>query len=662
MKIQNGLILLVFLYLIPYAGAAQVYKYHSSIGGTVSAFTNLALIDVDADGNIYALDKKDAGEAYDLVRIFNSANQLIDTVELKTEDGNSGLYYVSNFKIGPNGYFYGLDMESGIIVFDMTGQEISRINYAYDLPDNLYLSTINDFFINSDNSLYILDYNRVFIIGSDGEFLDVLDFSSDYYLVSFTSDHIGNIYFICEEYSGEYTLLKYDINKESRRLFSLPSPAYKLAVDTANHIWIPYNVSGNLFSVGYFSVYNDSGELLRELRGYDAGYSSFTYLNQVVFKNDRIYVVDKGSDDFWIPVSQPPYDRIIVYDYVDDEAGIIGPNRIPVNTPTSYRLLPDVDGFSYSCEYTGENLSQVVPVLVDDMMFNSSTRTFIASEETTPGDLVCEIYSYDYNYYEVVSISLSPYVPKSRDGGSNLPELHCGEDYYSQCLDATISAFSFNNLAKEGMRCEGFGYKDFTLDTTKALVNIGQLYTATMRLVSHNPRTSLYAGIWIDFNNDGDFEDEGEFIGTTIAFDGIIKISNIQIPSYSNYTGDARMRVRSRPLKAFSQEESCLRANEPGETQDYAVNISYAVSLAASEAITPNNDGKNDFFVIKGIDYEHDNELIITDSYGRVVQRETNYMNNWPRQNNRDLLPIGTYYYFFKNGPGEINGFFVVNY
>lgn len=66
-------------------------------------------------------------------------------------------------------------------------------------------------------------------------------------------------------------------------------------------------------------------------------------------------------------------------------------------------------------------------------------------------------------------------------------------------------------------------------------------------------------------------------------------------------------------------------------------------------AITPNGDGKNDFFNIRNIESYPENELIILNRWGQMVFEAKNYSNNWNgTKNYTDApLPEATYYYVF---------------
>lgn len=67
------------------------------------------------------------------------------------------------------------------------------------------------------------------------------------------------------------------------------------------------------------------------------------------------------------------------------------------------------------------------------------------------------------------------------------------------------------------------------------------------------------------------------------------------------------------------------------------------ISIEIPNVITPNGDGYNDLFVIKGIENCEKSKLIIRSKSGSVVLQVNDYQNNWDAQNALD----GTYYYQF---------------
>lgn len=57
--------------------------------------------------------------------------------------------------------------------------------------------------------------------------------------------------------------------------------------------------------------------------------------------------------------------------------------------------------------------------------------------------------------------------------------------------------------------------------------------------------------------------------------------------------------------------------------------------------ITPNGDGRNDFFVVNGINVFQENEVLIYNRWGKIVYKADNYRNDWDGGGNAD----GTYFY-----------------
>lgn len=75
--------------------------------------------------------------------------------------------------------------------------------------------------------------------------------------------------------------------------------------------------------------------------------------------------------------------------------------------------------------------------------------------------------------------------------------------------------------------------------------------------------------------------------------------------------------------------------------------------LAANNVITPNDDGRNDIWVIKNIDQYPNNTVKVFDKYGHVVYSKHGYTNDWGGTYNNGPLSQGTYYYIVDFGAGS---------
>ncbi len=74
-------------------------------------------------------------------------------------------------------------------------------------------------------------------------------------------------------------------------------------------------------------------------------------------------------------------------------------------------------------------------------------------------------------------------------------------------------------------------------------------------------------------------------------------------------------------------------------------------SLAATNILTPNGDGKNDLWEVKDIQLYPQNTVNVFDQGGKTVFAKHGYNNDWDGTYNGKPLPQGTYYYVVDLGP-----------
>jgi gliding motility-associated-like protein len=84
--------------------------------------------------------------------------------------------------------------------------------------------------------------------------------------------------------------------------------------------------------------------------------------------------------------------------------------------------------------------------------------------------------------------------------------------------------------------------------------------------------------------------------------------------------------------------------------------------LVIPTLITPNMDGRNDYFVLRGLITLGKTELIIFDRRGAQVYKNTNYDNSWNGVDyNGNPLPDDTYFFVLKTENGKsISGYIVI--
>ncbi|MEZ4954916.1 MAG: gliding motility-associated C-terminal domain-containing protein [Saprospiraceae bacterium] len=85
--------------------------------------------------------------------------------------------------------------------------------------------------------------------------------------------------------------------------------------------------------------------------------------------------------------------------------------------------------------------------------------------------------------------------------------------------------------------------------------------------------------------------------------------------------------------------------------------------LEIFNAISPNEDGKNDFFRIKGLQNYPNHKLYIYNRWGNLVHEATNYQSDWDGTWDGKDLPDGTYFYMLDLGEGDkpMKGYLQIN-
>ncbi len=80
--------------------------------------------------------------------------------------------------------------------------------------------------------------------------------------------------------------------------------------------------------------------------------------------------------------------------------------------------------------------------------------------------------------------------------------------------------------------------------------------------------------------------------------------------------------------------------------------------LFVFNGFSPNNDGINDFFRIRGLEDFPDHILYVYNRWGNLVLQTTDYQNDWAGTWEGLTLPDGTYFYLLERGDGErISGY-----
>ena len=143
---------------------------------------------------------------------------------------------------------------------------------------------------------------------------------------------------------------------------------------------------------------------------------------------------------------------------------------------------------------------------------------------------------------------------------SNATAQYCsaGSDFQNMYI-SRVSVGNINHPSSQGANA----YEDFTsLSTIMKEGSQYQVYVQGTYVWDYS-----YVNIYIDLNQDGDFDDPGENVGNTDGFGDFYV--NVTIPS-GTATGSTRMRIRL--FDSYSSGGSCGNTMD-GEVEDYTVNL-----------------------------------------------------------------------------------------
>jgi gliding motility-associated-like protein len=79
------------------------------------------------------------------------------------------------------------------------------------------------------------------------------------------------------------------------------------------------------------------------------------------------------------------------------------------------------------------------------------------------------------------------------------------------------------------------------------------------------------------------------------------------------------------------------------DTAVHYIVVTVPKDVTIYNAVSPNNDGKNDYFTIQDIAFTSQHKLLIFNRWGDIIYTVDNYKNDWGEGN-----PDGVYFYKFE--------------
>ncbi len=148
--------------------------------------------------------------------------------------------------------------------------------------------------------------------------------------------------------------------------------------------------------------------------------------------------------------------------------------------------------------------------------------------------------------------------------------------------------------------------------------------------------------------NDNLFGHEGWVSLLNNTSDGTIRVTQENKVSFAAYKD-----VCNRYATPYIRYKVCNGAGCDTAILSIFVTCKEDLKFEIFNAVSPNDDGINDYFTIQGIDKYPQNTLQIFNRWGALVYDTKGYKNNWNGDWNGYILPDGTYFYVLNLGDGS---------
>lgn len=243
-----------------------------------------------------------------------------------------------------------------------------------------------------------------------------------------------------------------------------------------------------------------------------------------------------------------------------------------------------------SVQWGNPNISVTPSSLSESLMPNQTSTQVLTVNNIGELDLIYNIST------QITSKKKNPNVYCSAGGG--------GDEY--------ISGVVFGNINNTGTSASG--YSDFTAMSTD--VDSGNTYPIT--ITNGNSYSSDDLGIWIDWNQDEDFDDVGENV-ICEGGNGAEGTFDIVVPSDA-LGGETRMRIRIK--YTGSDCGSPCGTTTYGEVEDYSINVNSWLKVIPSETDTINPGSS------KIINVNYNSEDLAEGIYNATIKFNSNATDN----------------------------------
>lgn len=307
-----------------------------------------------------------------------------------------------------------------------------------------------------------------------------------------------------------------------------------------------------------------------------------------------------------------------------------------------------INGTTVCVYYTGIALgTDTACITIKDANNNSLVTTIVVTVIPPSPDLIVDqiavdsvnIYCLDLSELAGTLVSITNICPDNSNGNISFTT-----DITTGCINVTGLTEGTDTLCL--VYCDNLG----ACDTTIVIINVtknNEFPIANDDAVTTNPEKSVIINVLGNDVNPGGA--------------GTVSILPVSLGGVGPKNGTATLNqdgsITYTPDPGFCGVDSfsyllCIGIN--CDTAVVTINIECSDSLIIYNGFTPNGDGSNDVFVIKGIQNYPQSKLSIFNRWGNRVYKIDNYQNNWDGTWENKILPDGTYFYILDDGKGKV--------
>ncbi len=345
----------------------------------------------------------------------------------------------------------------------------------------------------------------------------------------------------------------------------MPAGGYLLLVEDEESFTAVYPNAPNVFASfgkdpGGFGL-SGGGELIT-LKN-----AASTLIDEVEYDDNSPWPDEPDGDGPTLQLIDPAMDNMLPESWIAFPAtpgSLNGVTPVPQDQAIDFPEIDDQVTFAPPFDL-GATATSGLPVSYTVLSGPATVAGSVLTLDGTVGAVVVRAsQAGDANYYAAVDVEQTFYVFEFVGG----PEGYCDSEGNAPWQE-WISNVQFNTINHSSGKTQ---YSDFT--NVGTFVEQGLSYPITITPTFSGTIFNEYFTVWIDYNQDGDFEDAGEEVFMSSSSNDSPQVGNISIP-LPTQLGATRMRIA---MKRDTYADPC-ETFAKGEVEDYTLVITEAAEV-----------------------------------------------------------------------------------